>query len=190
MNWQGLLVVLAFAALSVIGVLARRWTRGFARRSADNFAKGITLGNSGSPVVERQVDSLSTVVQFAAGAAAVTAALTAAALPRWWRPSAPGQWQVDLAKGDPEPATLAVLEPHDGGTRLALHFTERLAGLPMNEPDWRKLRKVALAAAAEAGIAAHEAAGPRLVYTPKVDLTGLNPAQIGIAPHRWERPSA
>lgn len=188
MNWQGYLVVAALIVLLVLGVLARRWTRNFARKAQENLNSGLTADKAGIGVVDRTITALATVARFEAPVERVAVALDPVKLPMFWTRPEPARWVIELAKGDPTPATVAILEPDGTGSRLALVRAQESAGVPTSEPDWRKLRTRALETARAAGIDAVEQPGPALVRTPRVDTTGMSAGEAARVPHFFERP--
>ena len=156
---QGYFVFAAFIALLVVGAWARRWSRRFVARAADNAARGVTWDTAGNPLVDQMLQSLATEVRLAtdlAGAEALTAAMR---LPRWWEVDHPGQWSIRVQ----EEATTAQLRPLPDGVALVLVQAQHTNGLPVWEKDWRRLRAAVVQAAAAAGVEAHEEPGPALV---------------------------
>ncbi len=188
-QYQGYFVFAALIAAVILAALARRWTNNYISRAQAGAARGATFDKSGHAFIEKAIESLATVVHFDTGPAQAAALLGSAKLPMFWKRAGEYEWLIETAKGDPTPATIAVIERDDEGSRLALIRAQDMTGLTVSEPDWRKLRAVALKVAAAAGVSAFEEQGPTLVRVPQVDLTGMVPANAASALHYWQRPS-
>ncbi len=183
---QGYFIIALFPILIVIAILGRRWRRRYQDRLMQNMAKGVTWGNSGSPVVDKIVTVLSTVVHFSAGPDQVAALIGGTKLPFSWEQTGPHEWSMPIGKGSPVMGTIARLQADGAGSRLSLVRAPEIFNMPVNDASWRKLRKLVVAAAEAAGIDTREEVGDLLVRTPQTDHTGLAPIEAANALHYWE----
>ena len=188
-QYQGFFIVVAFVALLVIARYARAWTGRFVQKSADAAATGRGWKDSEAGVVRDTLTSMATCVHFPLDAEAAAAFLERAKLPMFWKHEDRFEWFIRATPDEAVPSTLARLEPDLSGTgsRLALISSPDTAGIPTSEPDWRKLRRMALAAATRAGVTASEQPGPRIVRTPLSDVSHLEPAVAARTNHYWAR---
>ena len=183
--WVGLLFV-----LPIVGIFARRAVRRFGARAAQNLRTGTVVATSGTPIAERAIAEIGTVLQFSDSSAVVAPALDSMKLPFLWRQVGATDWQLPIVAGDPTPGARVVLEDTRSGARLALVLGEESNGIIMTDAPWKKIRRNAAKAAEAAGLAFDEVAGPPLVRVPLVDTSHMTPAEVGLTKHRWERPAS
>jgi hypothetical protein len=189
--WQQIqpyVVVGALVALVIIGIIARRWTRNFARRAQEGAARGATFDKAGHGFIDKGIASLGAVVVFPVPLDQVTPLLSGMKLPMFWKADGDQRWIVTGTDGTGEPGAIAVLEATETGSRLALIRGQDMTGMPMSDKDWAKLRAAAIKTAGASGVSAQEEQGPPLVRTPLTDLTGMPPAAQAQAKHAWLRP--
>lgn len=180
--WVGLVVL-----LTIVAIIARRWTRKFGARAAENLRTGTVVANSGTPMAEKAKAEIATVLNFSAPSAEVAPAIADIKLPLLWRRVSATEWHLPTNKQDPTPTSIVVLEDVAGGSRLSLTLGEESTGIIMSDAPWRKIRQNAVKAATDVGIGVEEAPGIPLVRVPMKDTTGMTPAEIGLVKHRWER---
>jgi hypothetical protein len=188
MDVWGYLAAAGLIALIALGLLARRWSRNFARKAQENLQTGRTADQAGFAFVDKAVAELAVVAHFDADLATVAAALAGIKPPLGWKHPSAEQWMTPMSAADPTPGALAILEPDGAGTRFALARGQSYAGLPTSDKEWKKLRTRAIEAARSAGITTTEQAGPALVRTPLVDVTGIHPGVAANLPHAYDRP--
>ncbi|WP_395244162.1 hypothetical protein ACGGZK_18870 [Agromyces sp. MMS24-K17] len=188
-EYQGFFVLGAFAALFIIGGVARAWTWRFMQKSADAAASGRGWKDSPDKSVQTILTSMATCVHFPLDVEAAAVLLEPAKPPMFWKHDDRFEWSIRATPDEAVPSTVARLEPDPSGTgsRLALISSWELGGIPTSEPDWRKLRKMALTAATRAGVTATEQPGPRIVRTPLTDVSDLHPAVAARTNHYWAR---
>jgi hypothetical protein len=185
-QWGGVLVVAAFVAISILGILAKRWTNRFTNKMIANTQKQSAYGARGKNM-DFLLQDMTKGIVFAAGADQVAAVVTPA-IGKPWIVSGPQQWAIPVSKKDPALAQIVVLEPTPGGSRLALVRAADVLGVPEGTTEWVFLRQAALKAALAAGIdAREEPSGQPFVRVPDRDVTGLSTAELARVSFSWQR---
>lgn len=188
-EYQGFIIVGALIVLVVLLVAARAWVRRTSASAADAARTGKTWQDSSGTGVDAKLASLATVVTFDVDLDTAAAALDGATLPRFWTHPSRLEWHMKASKIEVDASTIARLESGPAGTQLVLVRGADMSGVPVSEPDWRKLRASALQAAKAAGVSAIEEVSAQLVRTPTTDVSGLEPGAAARSPHLWLRPT-
>lgn len=188
-EYQGFVIIGAIIVLVVILGVARGWVRRTSSSAADAARTGKTWQDSSGSGVEAKLASLATVVRFDVDLDTAAAALDGATLPRFWTHPSRLEWHMKASKIETDASTVARLETGPAGTQLVLVRGADMSGVPVSEPDWRKLRANVLAAANAAGVPAREEVSVQLVRTPTTDVSGLEPGAAARSPHLWLRPA-
>lgn len=186
-EYQGFVIVGAIIVLGIILVAARGWVRRTSASAADAARTGKTWQDSSGSGVDAKLASLATVVRFDVDLDTAAAALDGAKLPRFWEHPSRLEWHQKASKIEAVASTVARLESGPAGTRLVLVRGADMSGVPVSEPDWRKLRASALTAAQAADVPASEEVSGQLVRTPTTDVSGLEPGAASRSPHLWLR---
>ncbi|MGI9822896.1 hypothetical protein [Agromyces sp. Marseille-Q5079] len=191
MSWlqenQGFLVIGVIAVLVVVAGFARRRRRDREDRAADGAAAGRTWQDGPDAAVQKTLASLATVVRFPIDVDAASSVLGGARLPRFWAHDDPLEWTIRFAPGEVVPSTLARLEADPDGSRLSLVRAAEIGGVPASEADWRKLRRMAVAAARAADVGATEEVGAAFVRVPTSEVAGMPSEQAALTPYLWVR---